>query len=353
MGLKLFLSHLIEPDSRHPQETPSGVAPSASGEVDACASLAHVLRVLADSTPMEDDRGGIRERMGRLAKETEQHDSRAITEAPERVMDQRQVERRWIEESVRDLADGVVGVLLRLGRSAGDDRSTGRIVTERLEGLKEVARGESIEEIRRGVLSTVQVLSETLQRRQERQDKELLVVSGQLQKLKGELNKVRREATLDGLTRLANRASLDEHMGSILAVHRISGRPTCLLMVDVDRFKDLNDRLGHPAGDAALRGLSNALSRAFPRKSDFVARYGGEEFAVVLSEDGEDVGKRLAERLLGMVREMRIPWEGEEIGISISIGVASPGEGDEVEEWVGRADRRLYQAKQEGRDRAV
>jgi diguanylate cyclase (GGDEF)-like protein len=124
-------------------------------------------------------------------------------------------------------------------------------------------------------------------------------------------------------------------------------------MVDVDRFKDLNDRLGHPAGDAALRGLSDALSRAFPRKSDFVARYGGEEFAVVLSEDGEDVGKRLAERLLGLVRGMRIPWEGEEIGISISIGVAMPGEGDEVEDWVGRADRRLYQAKQEGRDRAV
>jgi diguanylate cyclase (GGDEF)-like protein len=349
----MFLSHLIEPDSRHPQDHSTAGAPPGSGEVAACTSLANVLRVLADSTPMEEDRGGVRERMGRLARDTEQGDSRALVEAPDRVLDQRQVERRWIEESVRDLADGVVGVLLRLGRSAGDDRSTGRIVTERLEGLREVARGESIEEIRRGVLSTVQVLSETLQKRQERQDKELLVVSGQLQKLKGELNKVRREATLDGLTRLANRASLDEHMGSVLAVHRISGRPACLLMVDVDRFKDLNDRLGHPAGDAALRGLSDALSRAFPRKSDFVARYGGEEFAVVLSEDGEDVGKRLAERLLGLVRGMRIPWEGEEIGISISIGVAMPGEGDEVEDWVGRADRRLYQAKQEGRDRAV
>jgi diguanylate cyclase (GGDEF)-like protein len=124
-------------------------------------------------------------------------------------------------------------------------------------------------------------------------------------------------------------------------------------MVDVDRFKDLNDRLGHPAGDSALRGLSDTLSRAFPRKSDFVARYGGEEFAVVLAEDGEDVGLSMAERLLAAVRRTRIFWEGEEIGISVSIGVAAPAEGDEVEDWVGRADKRLYQAKQEGRDRAV
>jgi len=226
-------------------------------------------------------------------------------------------------------------------------------VTERLEDLQEVVQAESIEEIRRGVLATVQALSESLQTRQEKLDKELLLVTAQLQTLKGELNKVRREATLDGLTKLANRSSLDEHMASVLAVHRISGRPSCLLMVDVDRFKDLNDRLGHLAGDCALRSLSDTLARAFPRKSDFVARYGGEEFAVILAEDGEDVGLRLAERLLAAVRQAKIHWEGEEVQISVSIGVASPAEGDEVEDWVGRADKRLYQAKQEGRNKAV
>ena len=348
----MFLSHLIEPDSTHPRDHAPEIAPPA-GDVSAQASLAKVLRIFAESTPMEEGRGRLLESLERLADGAEHGDSRAFSDAPERILDQRQVDKRWMEGNVRDLAAGVVGVLQRLGRSAGDERATGRILTERLEGLQEVVRAESIEEIRRGVLASVHALSETLQHRQERQDREIMVVTGQLQLLKDELNKVRREATLDGLTRLANRASLDEHMGSVLAVHRISGRPACLLMVDVDRFKDLNDRLGHPAGDAALRGLSDALSRAFPRKSDFVARYGGEEFAVVLAEDGEEVGLRLAERLLAAVRGARIQWEGEELEISVSVGVASPKEGDEVEDWVGRADKRLYQAKQEGRNRAV
>ena len=353
MGLKRFLSHIIEPDSSVPPGSASESPPVGSGNVTAQSSLAKVLRAFADSTPMEEDRDRVKESLERLADGAEHGDPRAFSDAPERIRDQRQVERRWMEGSVRDLASGVVGVLQRLGRSAGDERATGRILTERLEGLHEVLRAESIEEIRRGVLASVQALSETLQHRQERQDTELMVVTGQLQTLKDELNKVRREATLDGLTRLANRASLDEHMGSVLAVHRISGRPACLLMVDVDRFKDLNDRLGHPAGDAALRGLSDTLARAFPRKSDFVARYGGEEFAVILAEDGEDVGRRLAERLLTVVRQTRIFWEGEEVELSVSIGVASPVETDEVEDWVGRADKRLYQAKQEGRNKAV
>lgn len=353
MGLKTFLSHLIEPDFASPPDLAPQNSTADPESVSARTSLAKVLRAFAESTPMLDERGALLAGLERLAQGAERGDPRALSEAPERILEQRGMERRWMEGSVRDLASGVVGVLLRLGRSAGDDRATGRILTERLEGLQGVVQAESLEEIRRGVLAGVQVLSETLRQRQERQDKELMVVTNQLQTLKGELNKVRREATLDGLTRLANRASLDEHMGSVLAVHRISGRPACLLMVDVDRFKDLNDRLGHPAGDAALRGLSDTLARAFPRKSDFVARYGGEEFAIVLSEDGEDVGRRLAERLLAAVRQTRIFWEGEELEISISVGVASPGDSDEVEDWVGRADKKLYRAKQEGRNKVV
>lgn len=350
MGFKNFLSHLIDEDSRHPEVSPS-LPPS--GEVQAHASLGRVLRVLVESTSLEEDRGRTLEGLSKLAQEAEQGDSRAIGDAPQRVQEHRQVERRWVEESVRGLADSVVGVLLRLGKAAGDDRSDGKAVALKLDGLKDAVGGESLDALRREVLAAVQSISEALQRRQQRQDQEMLLISGQLQRLKGELNKVRKEATLDGLTRLANRASLDEHIASVLAIHRISGREASLLMVDVDHFKDLNDRLGHPAGDAALRALSDALARSFPRKTDFIGRYGGEEFVVVLSEDGQDVGARLAERFLSAVREIRIPWNDDEIFFTVSIGVASPAEGDEVDDWVGRADKRLYEAKRSGRDRVV
>lgn len=351
MGLKKLLGNLIDPDSSHPDD--ARPSPPPHGDLSAGASLGRVLDVIAGSSPIEEGPTKSTNDLQKLARRVEEGDPRALSQAPGAVEEQRQLEMRWIEDSVRGLADGVVGVLLRLGRSAGEDRNDGKDFTAKLQGLKEAVHGESLDALRKEVLSTVQALSETLARRQDRQDREMEAVSRQLRTLQGELNKVRREATMDGLTRLANRASLDEHMESVLAVHRITGRPACLLMIDVDRFKDLNDQHGHQAGDAVLRALSDTLARSFPRKSDFVARYGGEEFAVVLDEDGEEVGRRLAERMLGSVRSVRIPWEGEELELTVSVGVASPAEGDELAEWVGRADRRLYQAKQEGRDRVV
>lgn len=349
MGLKNLLSNLVGPDSSHPDEGRGRVPPS--GDLGAGGALGKVLQVLAESTPNEEERP-IGE-LHRLSVRVGQGDARAFALAPGAVEETRRVEKRWIEESVRGLADGVVHVLLRLGRSAGDDRADGQNLTRRLDGLRDAVRGESIEVLRKEVLDAVGSIADTLARRQERTDREMEAVSRQLRTLQGELNKVRREATLDGLTRLANRACLDEHIEAVLAVHRITGRAVCLLMVDVDHFKEINDRLGHPAGDAVLKALSDAMARSFPRRSDFVARYGGEEFAVVLDEDGEETGRRLADRLLQAVRAIRVPWDGEEIQITVSVGVASPQDADETADWVARADRRLYQAKQDGRDRVA
>jgi len=125
------------------------------------------------------------------------------------------------------------------------------------------------------------------------------------------------------------------------------------VMVDLDHFKRINDRFGHPGGDLVLQTFADLLIKLFPRRSDVVARYGGEEFALILVDAGPDDLKRLSKRLLDAVRALAIDYLGDTIRVTCSIGIASGTPQDNVETLLRRADHALYQAKQEGRDRVV
>jgi diguanylate cyclase (GGDEF)-like protein len=133
----------------------------------------------------------------------------------------------------------------------------------------------------------------------------------------------------------------------------VFGEAAALLIVDADHFKRVNDRYGHPAGDAVLKALADCLVRNFPRKSDMVARYGGEEFAVVLPDTSPQNAVRLAERIRMAVADMPITYGDQTIGITISIGVSQLARQESVQGWLERTDQALYQAKKQGRDRVV
>lgn len=149
-------------------------------------------------------------------------------------------------------------------------------------------------------------------------------------------------ATVDELTGLPNRYLTLERLNDVEA----SGLPWALLVIDVDRFKQLNDTYGHRAGDAVLRRIGTTLRDHCP-EAGFVGRYGGEEF-VMVTEDTHDADQ-LAERLVRAVRETTYTFEGEPIPMTISVGVsiANAEPGTVVFE---RADAALYQAKADGRD---
>src|SRR5262249_14471485 len=157
-------------------------------------------------------------------------------------------------------------------------------------------------------------------------------------------------ATMDALTRLYNRAAFDEHVTRISDLGLLLGTPPSLLMIDVDHFKRLNDTNGHPAGDEALRRVSECLLRNFLRKEDFVARSGGEEFAVVLMDASLTDVRTLAERLRKNVRAMNIEHRGTSFSVTVSVGVASLVPGETATAWIDRADKALYAAKGAGRD---
>jgi diguanylate cyclase (GGDEF)-like protein len=165
--------------------------------------------------------------------------------------------------------------------------------------------------------------------------------------------RLRRMATIDTLTGVLNR-------GQLLAlgqreVERVQkqGAGMAVLMLDIDHFKTINDRYGHPAGDKALQHLVSVL-RTGVRRIDLLGRLGGEEFAIVLPAITDDVAMKVAERLRAMVAGSLV-WVGPtQIGMTVSIGVALLGEADRtVEQLLARADVALYAAKNAGRDRVV
>ena len=170
----------------------------------------------------------------------------------------------------------------------------------------------------------------------------------------GELERVRRDAAWfqrlanhDFLTDLPNRRQLEQTLAVSTAQAARSGLPCAALVIDIDHFKRLNDRFGHPVGDRVLREISRRLRQEL-RAGSTLGRWGGEEFVVVAPQTELREAQQLGERLLYAVRAD--PVAGEHL-VTISIGVTSYRSGDTPETLIARADRALYRAKQAGRDR--
>lgn len=159
-------------------------------------------------------------------------------------------------------------------------------------------------------------------------------------------------ALQDGLTGLLNRRAMERVLGREAARSGRSGRPYCVVMGDIDRFKGINDRYGHAFGDEVLRLVADCL-RGGVRGQDLVGRWGGEEFLMVLPETGMEGASRLAERLRVEVEKLAVTRKGEAVGLSMTFGLASSAEGGSPEEIVVAADEAMYEGKSLGRNRVV
>ncbi len=159
----------------------------------------------------------------------------------------------------------------------------------------------------------------------------------------------------DGLTGIRNRRYLDAKLAAEWQRAARSRDPLALLLIDIDFFKDFNDRYGHLVGDECLKKVAEAIESCITRPSDAAARYGGEEFAVVLPETTADGALHVAENIRRAVEQLRLPVAaGEETQISVSIGVAIlvPEEGHASQDLIALADQALYLAKSSGRNRS-
>jgi diguanylate cyclase (GGDEF)-like protein len=165
---------------------------------------------------------------------------------------------------------------------------------------------------------------------------------------------LRAQSIRDALTGLFNRRFLIESLERECRRSIRAGRPLSVLMLDVDHFKHFNDTFGHEAGDAILREVGAVLRTAF-RGEDAACRYGGEEFALVLTDTGTDGAITRAAELRQRVRKLSVNFRRQILGsISVSVGIAiSPIHAHDAAGLLRIADRALYRAKREGRDRVV
>ncbi|WP_306393121.1 diguanylate cyclase [Telluria beijingensis] len=164
-----------------------------------------------------------------------------------------------------------------------------------------------------------------------------------------------RLANIDGLTELANRRRFDEMYALEWQRARRSGRPLSLALLDIDAFKQFNDRYGHPAGDRALRSVARVAGAAMRRPGDLAARYGGEELLLLMPETDVGDALRVAEAVRESVAALNIAHEASSVAplLTVSIGGATlvAADGDEQpSDLFEAADAQLYRAKQAGRN---
>jgi diguanylate cyclase (GGDEF)-like protein len=254
-------------------------------------------------------------------------------------------------------AEGMRGLISELTsglRTAiSDDNAKDAMVTREMAMLSALVESDSLDDIRAQLARTVDVVSQVVRDRQARYEAQLELMGERVHGLRADLVAMREKVNLDALTRLHNRGAFDDVLAKQIDFSFLSGQPMALIMLDLDKFKQINDTYGHPGGDLVLQTVANTLIRLFPRRSDFIARYGGEEFALILVDAEPDDLAALGERALEAVRAQSIDYLDNSLTVTCSIGIATCTPQDSAETLLRRADEALYQAKQTGRDRVV
>jgi diguanylate cyclase (GGDEF)-like protein len=166
-------------------------------------------------------------------------------------------------------------------------------------------------------------------------------------------SKLRSQAIRDPLTNLFNRRYLDETLDRELARSAREGYPVCVIMMDIDHFKQVNDTYGHEAGDHILKVIANTLSTQ-NRRGDFACRYGGEEFVIVMPNISVHTACQRAEQLRTSLSSLNVQYGRFNLTTTLSIGIACyPSNGENRESILRAADRALYSAKKTGRNKVI
>jgi diguanylate cyclase (GGDEF)-like protein len=174
----------------------------------------------------------------------------------------------------------------------------------------------------------------------------------EVNRLKEEIKRLAALVRTDELTRLFNFRYFNQALSLEMERTRRSGQPTCLIMLDLDHFKSINDAYGHEVGNVVLNHVSNLITKAV-RRLDIPCRYGGEEFTIILPDTSLRQGVRFANRLRLIIENSPTKASDALLGIEASFGVDVYTKGDQLteKEFIEQVDSFLYLAKQEGRNK--
>lgn len=229
-----------------------------------------------------------------------------------------------------------------------------------------VKNAESIEEIKKTINTRIEILQNNMdhfinveqnrKKKSEHQHKDLVErlsnMEGETEKLRKTIEEERNKAYNDALTGIPNRLAFDEKMNDEFQRWKRYKNKLTLCLVDIDKFKGVNDTYGHKAGDIVLRTVAKKCASKI-RKSDYFCRYGGEEFALILPETDISAAITVAETLRRSIEKCNFQYAEESVSITISCGLAQIKNKDSLNKLFERADQALYKAKETGRNRCI
>ena len=227
--------------------------------------------------------------------------------------------------------------------------SFGNLLEGSTSRLEQTSAPEAWQEIVKQVLLAARTTADSLSKVESRLDE----TNKEIDKLREDLVKTREETLIDALSNIPNRRAFNDAIKLAVEERNLAGSGPCMIMMDIDHFKDINDNYGHLFGDKVIKGVAQILKLAVKGR-DTVARYGGEEFAIILPETPLAGAKNVAEQIRHTIEngKIRMATRNEVVSnITASFGVACYIPGESIESFIERADLTMYRAKENGRNR--
>ncbi len=267
-------------------------------------------------------------------------------EVKEKVEPGVEVKQKGLVKKLVKIADAIEKKLAEVINAL--DSHNGSIESHQEELAQEKIDDESLKNSLKKILDELEVLK----RENELLTLELRKYHADVIRLQGELMTARTEAEIDFLTGLVNRRRFERALLEMISDYQSRGYPFALILFDLDNFKEINDKFGHPAGDQVLKEIALIL-KTFLRANNVSARIGGEEFAVLVPGATVKEGEIVAERLRSTIANRAFSIPEEDVHITASFGVTGVRSDDTIDTILARVDKALYEAKNSGKNRVV
>ncbi|MCC7402769.1 MAG: GGDEF domain-containing protein [Bdellovibrionales bacterium] len=239
----------------------------------------------------------------------------------------------------------------QLSEDLTEEQQSDKDIQQSLHSLREAVEANSIDDLKRQSRAFIDNYIEYQTRRDSRRSRRMDSLQKNLDLVKKKLVQANQNMALDHLTGAYNRRSFDEKLNEHWKLAAVSNKAVSLMVLDIDHFKKINDSFGHAIGDCVLQEFVKILHEQFTRPADFVARIGGEEFAIILPDYQLEHAIKKADAVLSRIRKDVLIQDGHQIKFTSSLGIAQLERGESAEDWLKRADKALYHAKNTGRDR--
>ncbi len=254
-------------------------------------------------------------------------------------------------------AEIIVFLREALANLAGDSSVFHDNLLETSERIGKLTELKDIQELKSRVAAEVYALHKSVTERKQREQVRLTQLSEQVTVLQRKLEAAKAEASIDGLTGIANRRNFDFTIQRWVIAHENIEEPFTVAIFDIDNFKQINDNYGHQRGDRVLIAAAMEFGKSI-RSSDFLARYGGDEFVILSAGMSLRESEKRFSALLKAIQEIFIESKGVEnepsvFSFTVSCGVAEYALGESAKDLIHRADEAMYEAKREGKNRVV